>query len=247
MADERAPAYAILWLRSLAFWIAFPISILFYVVLLLVLFPLSHQQRWAIVQTWVRFVLWLLKVTCRLTHEVQGQENIPDGAAIVLSKHQSTWETVALQLIFPRQVWVAKRELMRIPIFGWGMALMKTIAIDRGSGREAVMQLVSKGKASLDEGNWVVIFPEGTRIAPGKRGRYRIGGAVLAEQSGYPIVPVAHNAGEYWPRRSFIKRPGVIQVRIGPPIVGDGKQAQQILDEAAEWIEGQMAEITTLK
>ena len=247
MANAHAPSHAILWLRSLAFWVAFPVSILVYVVLLLVLFPISHARRWAIVQTWVSFVMWWLKVTCRLTHEIQGTGHIPDQAAIVFSKHQSTWETVALQAIFPRQVWVAKRELMWIPVFGWGMALMNTIAIDRGSGRAAVAQLVKKGKASLDEGNWVVIFPEGTRIPPGKRGRYRIGGAVLAEQSGYPIIPVAHNAGEYWPRRSFIKRPGVIQVRIGPPIHADGKTAQQILDEAAEWIEGQMAEITTLK
>lgn len=247
MAASNLPAYAILWSRSLAFWLAFPVSILVYVLVLLLLFPVSHRRRWAIVQSWVHFVLWWLRVTCRLTHEIQGLEHITEQPSIVFSKHQSTWETVALQDIFPRQVWVAKRELMWIPVFGWGLALMNTIAIDRGSGRAAVAQLVNKGKARLDEGNWVVIFPEGTRIPPGKRGRYRIGGAVLAEQSGYPIIPVAHNAGEYWPRRSFIKHPGVIQVRIGPPIRGDGKKAQQILDEAAEWIEGQMAKITTLK
>ena len=145
------------------------------------------------------------------------------------------------------QVWVAKRELLKVPVFGWGLALMKCIAIDRGSGRAAVSQLVTQGTSRLQEGIWIVIFPEGTRIPPGEQGRYRIGGAVLAEQSGYPIVPVAHNAGEYWPRRSFIKQPGVIQVRIGAPIVGDGKSAQQILSEASGWIEGQMAEITTLK
>jgi 1-acyl-sn-glycerol-3-phosphate acyltransferase len=247
VSASSSPAYPLLWLRSLAFWVVFAVSILVYVALLLVLFPISHDRRWAIVQTWVQFVLWWLKVTCRLTHEIQGAEHIGEQPAIVFSKHQSTWETVALQAIFPRQVWVAKRELMWIPVFGWGLALMNTIAIDRGSGRAAVAQLVKKGKARLDEGSWVVIFPEGTRIPPGKRGRYRIGGAVLAEQSAYPIIPVAHNAGEYWPRRSFIKRPGVIQVRIGPPIRGDDKKAQQILDEAADWIEGQMAQITTLK
>ena len=227
-------SYSVLWLRSLAFWVVFPLSIFIYVVLLLLAFPASHARRWALVQTWVRFVLWWLKVTCRLTHEVQGTEHIGEDAAIVFSKHQSTWETVALQAIFPRQVWVAKKELMSIPIFGWGLALMKCIAIKRGSGRAAIAQLVSQGTARLNEGIWVVIFPEGTRIPAGQKGRYRIGGAVLAEQSGYPIVPVAHNAGEYWPRRSFLKRPGIIHVRIGAPIHRDAKTAQQIRDQAAE-------------
>jgi len=247
MLSTRETPYPVLWLRSLAFWVVFPISIIFYVVLLMLAFPLSHARRWALVQTWVRFILWWLKITCRLTHEVQGTEHVGSDAAIVLSKHQSTWETVALQQIFPRQVWVAKKELMSIPIFGWGLALMKCIAIERGSGRAAVRQLVKQGSARLREGIWVIIFPEGTRIPPGKQGRYRIGGAVLAEQSGFPIIPVAHNAGEYWPRRSFIKKPGVIQVRIGAPIQPDGKAAQEILDEAAHWIEAQMAEITTLR
>jgi len=245
--SRDATPYPILWLRSLAFWVVFPVSILVYVTILLLLFPVSHPTRWAIVQTWVRFILWWLRVTCRLTHEVQGAEHVGSKPGIVFAKHQSTWETVALQAIFPRQVWVAKKELMSIPIFGWGLSMMKCIAIKRGTGKAAVGQLVTNGKQRLDEGNWVIIFPEGTRMPPGKKGRYRIGGAVLAEQSGYPIVPVAHNAGEYWPRRSFIKRPGVIQVRIGPPIHGDGKSAQEILDEAANWIEARMAEITTLK
>jgi 1-acyl-sn-glycerol-3-phosphate acyltransferase len=182
-----------------------------------------------------------------LTHEIQGLEHIPDGAGIVFSKHQSTWETIALQQIFPLQVWVAKRELMWIPFFGWGLALMKCIAIKRGTGRAAIRQLVTQGKARLEQGIWIVIFPEGTRIPAGQKGQYRIGGAILAEHSGFPIVPVAHNGGEYWPRRSFIKRPGVIQVRIGAPITSNGKSAQQVLEEAADWIEARMDEITTLK
>jgi 1-acyl-sn-glycerol-3-phosphate acyltransferase len=237
----------VLWLRSLAFWVVFPFSVVIYAVLLLFTFPFQLSTRWALVQTWVHLMLWWLKVTCHLTHEVVGTGNIPTGAAIVFAKHQSTWETIALQQIFPIQVWVAKRELMWIPFFGWGLALMKCIAIRRGSGRAAIRQLVTQGKARLDEGYWIVIFPEGTRIPPGQKGHYRIGGAILAEQTGYPIVPVAHNAGEYWPRRSFIKHPGVIQVRIGEPIESTGKSAQQLLDEAATWIEDRMAEITTLK
>lgn len=240
-------AYPILWLRSLAFWIVFPVSIVIYAILLLFMFPFPLTARSRLVRTWAVFILWWLKLTCRLTYEVQGAEHIPDSAGIVFAKHQSTWETIALQVIFPMQVWVAKRELMWIPFFGWGLALMKCIAIRRGSGRAAVRQLVTQGKARLAEGIWIVIFPEGTRIPPGQKGQYRIGGAILAEQSGYPIMPVAHNAGEYWPRRSFIKRPGVIQVRVGAPISGNGKSAQALLDEAAGWIEDRMAEITTLR
>ena len=240
------PPYIFLWLRSLAFWIVFPVSLVLFATLLILTVPFSLTTRWALVQRWVTFILWWLRVTCKLSHEVQGAEHITPAAGIVFSKHQSTWETIALQQIFPLQVWVAKRELMWIPFFGWGLALMKCIHIRRGSGKAAIKQLVTQGKARMEEGIWVVIFPEGTRIPAGEQGRYRIGGAVLAEQTGRSIVPVAHNAGEYWPRRSFIKRPGVIQVRIGAPISPEGKTAQQLLDEASGWIEGQMAEITTL-
>jgi 1-acyl-sn-glycerol-3-phosphate acyltransferase len=240
------PSRLLLWLRSLAFWIVFPISLVLFATLLILTVPFSLKTRWALVQIWVHFILWWLRVTCKLSHEIQGAENITQQAGIVFSKHQSTWETIALQQIFPLQVWVAKRELMWIPFFGWGLALMKCIHIKRGSGKAAIRQLVTQGKARMDEGIWVVIFPEGTRIPAGEKGRYRIGGAVLAEQTGRAIVPVAHNAGEYWPRRSFIKRPGVIQVRIGAPISPDGKTAQQLLDEASGWIEARMKEITTL-
>jgi 1-acyl-sn-glycerol-3-phosphate acyltransferase len=245
MSADSTP-YAELWLRSLAFWIVFAVSLLIFssLLLLTVIFPL--RIRWKLVQVWVDFILWWLKVSCKLAYEVKGLEHIGQHAAIVFSKHQSTWETIALQQIFPLQVWVAKRELMWIPFFGWGLALMKCIHIKRGTGRTAVKQLVKQGKARLDEGIWVIIFPEGTRIPAGQRGRYHIGGAVLAEQSGYPVIPVAHNAGEYWPRRSFIKHPGVIQVRIGAAINPAGKSAQQIMNETADWIEDCMAEITTL-
>jgi 1-acyl-sn-glycerol-3-phosphate acyltransferase len=240
-------AYPVLWLRSLAFWIVFPISIVLFATLLLFTFPFSLESRWALLQHWVRFILWWLKVTCKLTYQVEGLEHVSAGPAIIFAKHQSTWETIALQRMFPLQVWVAKRELMWLPFFGWGLALMKCIAIKRGTGRAAIRQLITQGKARLDEGIWIVIFPEGTRIPPGKKGEYRIGGAILAEKTGYPIIPVAHNAGEYWPRRSFIKRPGVIQVRIGAPISTEGKSAQQLLEEASGWIEDRMAEITTLR
>jgi 1-acyl-sn-glycerol-3-phosphate acyltransferase len=245
MASDSIP-YPVLWLRSLAFWIVFAVSLVIVSSLLLFTVFFSLKSRWQLLQVWVRFILWWLRVTCKLTHKVQGSEHVTREAGIVFAKHQSTWETIALQQLFPIQVWVAKRELMWLPFFGWGLAMMKCIHIKRGTGKAAVRQLVAQGQARLSEGIWVVIFPEGTRIPAGQRGRYHIGGAVLAEQSGYPIIPVAHNAGEYWPRRSFIKRPGVIQVRIGAPIDPAGKTAQQLLVEASTWIEGRMAEITTL-
>ena len=240
------PDGTVLWLRSLAFWLVFVVTIILYAIAVMISFPLPFRLRWFMVRSWARLMLWWLQVTCRLTHEIHGREHIPDGAGIVFSKHQSTWETIALQTIFPPQVWVAKRELLWLPFFGWGLALMKCIALDRGSGHAAVRQLVRVGKQRLQEGLWIIIFPEGTRVPPGQTGQYRIGGAILAEQSGYPVMPVAHNAGEYWPRRSFIKLPGTIQVRIGAPIASEGRSAQEILEEAAAWIESQMAEITTV-
>ncbi len=168
--DSNTSPYLILWLRSLAFWVVFPISLVLFAILLMLAAPFSLKTRWALLQIWVQFILWWLRVSCNLTHEIQGAENIPADAGIVFSKHQSTWETIALQQIFPLQVWVAKRELMWIPFFGWGLWLMQCIHIKRGSGKAAIKQLVTQGKARMEEGIWVVIFPEGTRIAAGSAG-----------------------------------------------------------------------------
>jgi 1-acyl-sn-glycerol-3-phosphate acyltransferase len=249
MTQAREPLFTrgMLYLRALAFWIVFATTTVLAAILVILMFPLRLRQRQKFVTSWVGLILWWLETTCGLRYEVEGQENIPSpGPAIVFSKHQSTWETLALQRILPSQIWVAKRELLWIPFFGWGLAVMKTIAIRRGTGRAAVTQLVREGRERLGEGLWIIIFPEGTRVLPGQKGRYRIGGAVLAEKTGYPVLPVAHNAGEYWARRSMIKRPGTIKVRIGPLIHPGGKPAQQILDEAESWIESAMSEITTL-
>jgi 1-acyl-sn-glycerol-3-phosphate acyltransferase len=238
---------SILSLRALAFWLVFASTTVLAAVIVMLMFPFSLRQRQTFVTSWVGFILWWLEVTCQLRYVVEGTENIPrQGAAIVFSKHQSTWETLALQRILPSQIWVAKRELLWIPFFGWGLALMKPIAIKRGTGRAAVMQLIRQGRERLKEGLWVIIFPEGTRVPPGQKGRYRIGGAVLAEHTGYPIVPVAHNAGEYWPRHSFIKRPGTVKVRIGPVITTVNRTAQEIMNDAEAWIESTMSEISTL-
>ena len=236
-----------LYLRSFMFWIVFAALIVIFATLLLLSFPFPLEKRFLLTRTWSRLVLWWLQLTCNLRYEIKGTENIPVKPGIVFSKHQSTWETVSLNLWFPVQSWVIKRELLWVPVFGWGASMMHPIALNRGAGKKAVDQLVRLGRECLEKGFWIIIFPEGTRIAPGKTGRYRIGGARLAEATGYSVTPIAHNAGEYWPRRKFVKRPGVIQVRIGPAIETKNKSAPVILAEAKQWIETEMAAITTLE
>lgn len=205
------------------------------------LFPFRVSTKIARMYAW--FIVHSLRILCGVDYQVRGQENIPEGAAILFSKHQSTWETYALQLIFPPQVWVFKRELLWVPFFGWGLAALKSISIDRSSGRKAIKQIVEQGRQRLDAGIWVTIFPEGTRVAPGQHKRWGIGGAILAEQTGYPIVPVAHNAGEFWAKRSFIKRPGTIQVVIGKPVETKGRKAAVINAEVEAWMDAAMADI----
>lgn len=232
-------------LRSLLFSIGYILSTIAFSFPSVLTFPFPFSWRYRFITQWSRFNLWWLKVTCGLRYQVHGLENIPATNAIVLSKHQSTWETLALQLIFPDQSWLIKRELLWIPFFGWGIAMLEPIAIDRSAKRKALTQLLEQGAARLKQGRWIVIFPEGTRMPPGQRGNYRLGGARLAAATGYPVVPVAHNAGEHWPKRSFIKTPGVIHIWIGPPIATQGRSAEEINRLTEEWIENKMAEITS--
>ena len=241
---QRTRSVAELGLRSALFSLVFVVTIPVFALATLLTFPFPFHIRYATATRWARLNLWWLERICGVRYRVEGAEHIPQQAAIVFSKHQSTWETLALQKIFPPQVWVLKRELLWLPFFGWGLAMLGCIAIDRKAGRKAIEQLVSQGRKRLDQGRWVVVFPEGTRMAPGQKGRYRIGGAVLAERTGRRVVPVAHNAGEYWPRRGFIKRPGVIQVVVGPAIATENRDAADILKEAEDWIEATMARIS---
>ena len=219
------------------------VSVLIYAPLMLPTALLPFPARYRIIRQWARFQVFLLKVLCRLDYRVEGREHLPAGAAIIMSKHQSAWETIVFQEIFPAQTWVLKRELMWIPLFGWALALLRPIAINRGAGRQAIEQIIKQGRERLQSGIWVVVFPEGTRVAPGARRRYGIGGAVLAAESGYPVVPVAHNAGSFWPRRGFRKRPGTIRVVIGPAIDPRGRKAEEIIRRTEEWIEGAMREL----
>lgn len=234
-------------LRSAAFWAVFLLSTLIIAPLSLLTFPFPFKIRHGFISQWSRLNLWWLEKSCKLSYELVGLEHVDVPNGIIFAKHQSTWETLFLQQLFKPETWVLKRELLKLPFFGWGARLVEPIALDRGAGRKAVEQLIEQGRDRLEKGRWVIIFPEGTRMPPGKHGRYKIGGAALAEATGYPVIPIAHNAGEYWPRRGFIKKPGVIQVRIGKPIDPHGKTAQQILKEAETWIEDRMAEITTLE
>ncbi len=233
--------------RSLLFALGLWLSTIAYAPFALMTFPFPVRARYRFITTWARFNVWWLRITCALDYRVEGREHLPKGAAIAFCKHQSTWETFALPEILPYQVWLMKRELLRIPLFGWGIAMLKPIAIDRRGGRKAIEQLVEQGARHLADGRWVMVFPEGTRVAPGETGRYGIGGAVLAGKTGYPVVPVAHNAGEFWPRKGFVKRPGTITISIGPAIESRGKTPEQIRDEARDWIEAKSREISTLK
>ncbi|HEU4620359.1 MAG TPA: lysophospholipid acyltransferase family protein [Gammaproteobacteria bacterium] len=206
--------------------------------------PFPHAVTYRAVQWWIDSVLFLLRRLCRLGFEVEGCEHVPEGNTVVLMKHSSAWETLAQFRLFPTQTWVLKRELMWVPFLGWVLRLLKPIAIDRSGGRAAVQQVVEQGRKRLAEGFWVVIFPEGTRVPAGQTRRYGISGALLAAVTGKPIVPVAHNAGEFWPRRGWLKRPGTIRVRIGPPIPTAGRDPREITAEAQRWIEGALAEIS---
>jgi 1-acyl-sn-glycerol-3-phosphate acyltransferase len=214
-----------------------------YFLIILAAFPLPPIRRYRITSGWAHIMLFLLRLICGIRYRIKGVEHIPAVPSIILSKHQSAWETLAFQQIFPAQVWVLKKELLRVPFFGWGLALTSPIAIDRSSRKAALKQIVEQGKDRLKQGFWIVIFPEGTRIAPGKKGKYGIGGAWLATHTGAPVVPVAHNAGEFWGRNSFLKLPGTITVSIGEPIHPAGMEPGDLNTRVEAWIEAEVIRI----
>jgi 1-acyl-sn-glycerol-3-phosphate acyltransferase len=204
--------------------------------------PFEVRYRYA--KWWVSFNEWTLKKLCGLSYEVHGLENIPAQNGVILSKHQSTWETFSFLSIFPPLVFLLKQELLDIPVWGKGLATLEPIAIDRDAKTAALKQVMREGSARLQAGRWVVVFPEGTRIWPGEKGQYNISGAIIAHRAGCPVLPVALNAGEFWPPKSFWKYPGVIQVHIGPVIDGSQFPAAEINQQAEAWIEAKMQELT---
>lgn len=232
-----------IFIRSLIFFLLQLFITPVFTLIAILTFPFHPITRYRIISGWALTMLWLLRVLCGIRMEVRGAENIPAQPAILLCKHQSAWETIALQKVFPPQVWVLKRELLWLPFFGWGLAMTSPIAIKRSDGKGAVRQLLKQGKQRLDMGFCVVIFPEGTRIPYGQRGKYKIGGALLSASTGVPVVPIAHNAGKLWGRNSFLKQPGVITMSIGKAIDPAGLRAEEINKLTEEWIEAEVERI----
>ena len=230
-------------LRSLVFFLLQAVLTVVFSCIALLTFPFAPLTRYRVITLWSRLVVWLATAVCGVRYRVEGAEHLPAGPSIVLAKHQSAWETLAFQVILPPQVWVLKRELLRVPFFGWGLAMMNPIAIDRADGRRALRQMLEQGRDRLAQGFWIVMFPEGTRVAPGERGTYFVGGAWLATQTGVPVVPVAHNAGTVWPKGAFLKRPGTIVVRIGKPVDPSGLKAEALNRQVESWIESEVEQL----
>ncbi|MCC7462948.1 MAG: 1-acyl-sn-glycerol-3-phosphate acyltransferase [Gammaproteobacteria bacterium] len=225
-------------LRSLLFTGFFILWSFLYACFFVLVAPLRpFNARFALARRYARSVLAVLRWTCGLDYRVEGREHLPAGNHVALIKHASTWETVAQMVLLPPQVWVLKRELTWLPAFGWGLMLLRAIAVNRDAGSSAVREVLAQGKARLAEGKWIVIFPEGTRMPPGQTRRYGVSGALLAAANDRYVVPIAHDAGYYWPRRGLLKRPGVIRVVIGPPISTAGRDPREINAQAQEWIE----------
>jgi 1-acyl-sn-glycerol-3-phosphate acyltransferase len=231
------------FLRSVAYeTLRFAVTVIF-AVLSLLTFPFSPLIRYRIITAWSHLVICMARTICGVRYRVIGRENLPRVPCIVLSKHQSAWETLAYQVLLPPQVWVLKRELLRVPFFGWGLAMMSPIAIDRGSATRALKQTLEQGRRRLSDGWWIVVFPEGTRVPPGQRARYHLGGAWLASKCGTPVLPIAHNAGTVWGRNAFIKYPGTITVSIGPVIDASGMTPDDINRKAEDWIENEVTRL----
>ncbi len=227
------------FVRSSLFALALILVTPVYALLALAAAPLPRMWRYRVISGWSRLVVFLARRILGIHWRVEGREHLPARPAVILAKHQSAWETMAFQLIFPPQVHVLKRELLWIPFFGWGLALMSPIAIDRSRGLAAMRNIARRGRERLQQGFWVVVFPEGTRVAPRERRTYQLGGAWLAAASGAPVVPVAHNAGLFWPRNAFLKRSGTVTVRIGPMIEPANHDPKTINALAEAWIEEQ--------
>lgn len=229
--------------RLLAYYGLCSAAVPVYALVVIFCAPAPFRIRYAIAMNWIRLQHWALRHLVGLDYEVEGLENVPDGGAVLYCKHQSMIECITTQMFLPPQTWVLKRELLFVPMFGWGLATLAPIAINRRAGRSAVQQIVSQGRDRFARGIWVVIFPEGTRMPPGQMGRYGMGGAILATETGVPVVPLAHNAGRYWLKGRFEILPGTFRMRIGPPIDTSGLTPDEVNARAKAWISEAMAEL----
>jgi 1-acyl-sn-glycerol-3-phosphate acyltransferase len=238
-SSDTIPGKAILVIRSLTFTVLMVASVIFFAVLVLATLglPRFERRRFAFGDACCRFELWLLRTICGLDYVVEGADHLPQAGGILFWRHESAWETFLSFTLSPRPTWVLKRELYWIPIIGWAIAALRPIAINRGARRVAVNQILQKGPVQIRQGRTLNFFPEGTRLAPGERRRYGLSGALLAKTLDCPVVPVAHNAGDFWRRRGWIKRPGVIQVWIGEPIDVAGRSPEAFNAAVQGWIE----------
>ena len=233
------------YLRSLLYMLILAITTPPLALFIILCAPLPHRLRRRSAQPWVFMTIWLIEHLLRIDYRVIGRENIPDKPVVILCKHQSAWETIVLQAIFPLVLFVWKKELRwQLPFFGWALAVIPMIAIDRGGGRQALKQLVDQGTLRLSQGYPIVIFPEGTRARPGTQRAYQNGGAFLAIKAGVPVLPVALNSGEVWGRNALLKRPGTVTVSIGPAIDPAGLKADKLTARAEAWIEAEMKRIS---
>ena len=236
-----------LYIRSLLFLAFGFTSILVFAVFALLVFWAPQSFLWQIVVTYCRLALWGGEFFCGMKVVVEGKENLPDEPSVIMIKHTTTLETYGHVPMFPRTAWVLKREIIWMPVFGWVIGLLfRPIAIRRSARSAAVKQVISQGKEKLRKGVWVTIFPEGTRMPPGETRRYGVSGAALAQEANVPIVPVAHNAGDVWPRRQIVKRPGIVRFVIGPPISAQGRPPRETNLAVQEWIESKMLEISSV-
>jgi 1-acyl-sn-glycerol-3-phosphate acyltransferase len=229
--------------KSLIFTAYMMVSALMFGAFMSLCFWAPYAVQFKIARTWARNVMWVLDKVCGLKFTVEGRERIPPGNHIVMANHTSAWETIAQFLIFPPQVWVLKRELLWIPCIGWGMKLLRPISINRGAGHRAVNQVLEQGKARLADGLWVIIFPEGTRVVAGERRKFGVSGALLATATEKYIVPLSHNAADFWVRRGIMKKAGTIRVIIGEAIASAGKNPRDLNDEVRRSIEAGVAQI----
>ncbi|OZI77756.1 lysophospholipid acyltransferase family protein [Bordetella genomosp. 12] len=229
------------WLRSLLYMVFLTITVIPYAFACILWAPVPLRLRYRLTVGWPRLAIWGAKVFCGIRWQVKGWENLPDGPIVLLSKHQSAWETLFFPAHMPRPVcFVYKKSLHWVPFFGWGLALLRMIPIDRAKGRDAFEQVVREGQKCLDDGRWPLLFPEGTRVAPGQTSRFKMGGALLASRTGARVVPVALNAGECWRRNAFVKRPGLVTVSFGPAIESQGLTPEELNAKVQAWIEAEM-------
>jgi 1-acyl-sn-glycerol-3-phosphate acyltransferase len=238
--DERGPMSA---LRNIAFLLFQLVVTPFYAAVFLLMFWLPRVPRYMIARSWCRVNLYAARALCGIRWKVIGGENIPSSPHVIMCKHSSTWETLALNLYFPPLAFVAKKELLKIPFFGWGFALSSPITIDRKAGRDAMDQIAEQGRVRFAQGFWIVIYPEGTRIRAGTRARYKTGGARLALALPAPVLPIAHNAGYLWPKGILGKKPGTITMSIGKPIATAGMDLAALNVAIETWIEDEVARL----